>query len=195
MARLDTFLRIAADQSASDLHFHAGKVPQVRYHGELSTMPFRVLSEPQVRAFLDELLTAEQQATLDRESQVDFAYELDGVGRFRGSVCRQSDGLSAVFRVIPTVTFRAMAGLEPGGPRAEGGSAFKPEQATLLGPRQGQADPLQARRSQVARLAALEDGLDDVRRQESERQAPTDVALIHAVARGQVPDRECHPGS
>ena len=102
MARLDTFLRIAADQKASDLHFHAGKVPQIRYHGELSTMPFRVLSEPQVRTLLDELLTAEQQATLDRESQVDFAYELSDVGRFRGSVCRQSGGLSAVFRVIPS---------------------------------------------------------------------------------------------
>jgi len=101
MARLDTFLRIAADQRASDLHFHAGKVPHVRHNGELSTMPFRVLSEPQVRAFLDEVLGAQQLATLDRSGHVDFAYELDDVGRFRGSVCRQAGGLSAVFRVIP----------------------------------------------------------------------------------------------
>ncbi|MBX3276142.1 MAG: PilT/PilU family type 4a pilus ATPase [Sandaracinaceae bacterium] len=101
MARLDTFLRIAADQRASDLHFHAGKVPRVRYQGELVTMPFRVLSEPQVRALLDEILEARQLATLDREGQVDFAYELAGVGRFRGSVCRQAGGLSAVFRVVP----------------------------------------------------------------------------------------------
>ena len=102
MPRLDTFLRIAADQRASDLHFHAGKVPHVRYNGELSTMPFRVLSEPQVRALLDEILEAGQLATLDREGQVDFAYELADVGRFRGSVCRQTGGLSAVFRVVPT---------------------------------------------------------------------------------------------
>ena len=64
-----------------------------------------------------------------------------------------------------------------------GGSAFKPEQAALLGPRQGQAGPLQAQRSQLDRLTALEDGLDDVGRQEGERQAPADVALVHAVAR------------
>ncbi len=102
MARLDTFLRIAADQRASDLHFHAGKVPRVRYNGELSTMPFRVLSEPQVRALLDEILEARQLATLDRDGQVDFAYELADVGRFRGSVCRQAGGLSAVFRVVPS---------------------------------------------------------------------------------------------
>jgi len=102
MARLDTFLRIAADQRASDLHFHAGKLPQVRYQGELSTMPFRVLSEPQVRSFLDEILSAQQLATLDRDGQVDFAYDLTDIARFRGSVCHQSGGLSAVFRVIPT---------------------------------------------------------------------------------------------
>ncbi|MEC7525835.1 MAG: PilT/PilU family type 4a pilus ATPase [Myxococcota bacterium] len=100
-ARLDTFLRIAADQKASDLHFHAGKVPMVRHHGELSTLPFRVLSAPQVRAFLDEILTPGQRATLEAEQQVDFAYDLDEVGRFRASVCEQSGGLSAVFRVIP----------------------------------------------------------------------------------------------
>ncbi|MCA9605866.1 MAG: Flp pilus assembly complex ATPase component TadA, partial [Myxococcales bacterium] len=104
MARLDTFLRIAADQRASDLHFHAGKVPRVRYNGELSTMPFRVLSEPQVRALLDEILEARQLATLDRDGQVDFAYDLPDVGRFRGSVCRQAGGLSAVFRVVPNDT-------------------------------------------------------------------------------------------
>lgn len=102
MPRLDTFLRLAADQKASDLHFHAGKVPMVRHDGELVALPFRVLSEPQVRAFLDELLTPEQHATLERAQQVDFAYELPGVGRFRASVCRQSGGPSAVFRVIPT---------------------------------------------------------------------------------------------
>lgn len=101
MARLDTFLRIAADQKASDLHFHGGKVPQVRHNGELATMPYRVLSAAQVRAFIDEILTKEQQAELEHESQVDFAYALDDVGRFRGSVCHQSGGLSAVFRIIP----------------------------------------------------------------------------------------------
>ena len=52
--RLDTFLRIAADQKASDLHFHAGKVPMVRHDGELVPLPFRMLSELQVRAFLDD---------------------------------------------------------------------------------------------------------------------------------------------
>ncbi len=102
MARLDTFLRMAADQRASDLHFHAGKVPMVRYDGELVALPFRVLSETQVRTFLDELLTPDQKERFERAQQVDFAYELPGVGRFRGSVCQQAGGSSVVFRVVPS---------------------------------------------------------------------------------------------
>ena len=53
---------------------------------------------------LDEILEARQLATLDRDGQVDFAYDLPDVGRFRGSVCRQAGGLSAVFRVVPNDT-------------------------------------------------------------------------------------------
>jgi twitching motility protein PilT len=101
-ARLDTFLRVAADQRASDLHFHSGKVPSVRHDGELVDLPFRVLSAPLVRSFLDEILSDEQRAALERDQQIDFAYALDGVGRFRASVCHQSAGMSAVFRVIPS---------------------------------------------------------------------------------------------
>lgn len=101
VARLDTFLRIAADQKASDLHFHAGKVPKVRYNGDLVALPFRILSELQVRAFLDEIMSDGQRDELTREQQIDFAYDLEDVGRFRISACRQTDGLSAVFRYIP----------------------------------------------------------------------------------------------
>jgi twitching motility protein PilT len=100
-ARLDTFLRIAADQQASDLHFHAGKVPCVRHDGELVPLPFRVLGERQVRSFLDEILSEKQREMLDKEQHIDFAYALTDVARFRASVCYQTGGLSAVFRVIP----------------------------------------------------------------------------------------------
>ena len=101
MARLDTFLRVAADQRASDLHFHAGKPPTVRHNGDLIPLPFRVLTEDETRRFLLEFLDPEQKDRLEREQELDFAYELEGVGRFRVNVFNQTAGLSAVFRVIP----------------------------------------------------------------------------------------------
>ena len=45
MARFDSFLRLVAEQGASDLHFHAGNVPIIRHEGDLLPLPFRVLSE------------------------------------------------------------------------------------------------------------------------------------------------------
>jgi twitching motility protein PilT len=98
---METLLRIAADQRASDLHLHAGKTPRVRHEGLMVPLPLRALGMHQLRAMLDEILTDAQRAELERASYVDFAYEIPGTARFRGSVCMQSDGPSAVFRVIP----------------------------------------------------------------------------------------------
>src|SRR5512138_2018984 len=100
MARLDSFLRLVAEQEASDLHFHAGQKPMIRHDGDLMALPFRILSELEARRFILEILTPDQKVVLEREQQVDFLYALPEVGRFRASVFHQSRGLGAVFRVI-----------------------------------------------------------------------------------------------
>ena len=100
MARLDSFLKLVAEQQASDLHFHAGGVPMIRHDGDLMPLPFRALTEMEARRFVMEIATPDQQGILQREQQVDFVYALPGVGRFRASVFVQSRGIGAVFRVI-----------------------------------------------------------------------------------------------
>lgn len=99
--RLDTFLRIAHDQCASDVHVHAGKVPAIRHRGDIVRLPYRRLGAHDARAFICEILTPAQQEDLERRSQIDFMYEVPGLARFRASVYLQSDGLGAVFRVVP----------------------------------------------------------------------------------------------
>lgn len=101
MARLDSFLRLVAEQKASDLHFHSGAPPTIRFDGDLLPLPFRTLSNVETKRFLDEILTSEQKEILNVQGQVDVLYSLPKVARFRGSVFNQIDGLSAVFRVIP----------------------------------------------------------------------------------------------
>src|SRR5262245_57073261 len=101
MARLDSFLRIVAEQQASDLHFHSGSVPVIRHDGELLDVPFRTLSAAETQRFLWEILTDEQRQALGRDRQVDFLYRIPDVGRFRANVFTQSQGLGAVFRIIP----------------------------------------------------------------------------------------------
>jgi twitching motility protein PilT len=101
MARIDSFLRLVAGQGASDLHFHAGNVPIIRYEGELLPLRFRVLSEVETSRLLLELMDDERRAWFEENKEADFVYELEGVARFRANVFVQSGGLGAVFRVIP----------------------------------------------------------------------------------------------
>jgi twitching motility protein PilT len=101
MARLDSFLEIVAEQKASDFHFHAGNPPIIRYGGELLALPFRTLTDDEVRRFVFEILTPAQRQTLDHDQQLDFIHVLPGLGRFRANVFVQKEGLGAVFRVIP----------------------------------------------------------------------------------------------
>ena len=75
MARIDSFLRLVADQKASDLHFHAGTVPFVRHDGDLIPLPFRTLSAPETSRFILEILTSSQKDLLEREQR-----ENDGGG-------------------------------------------------------------------------------------------------------------------
>jgi twitching motility protein PilT len=100
--RIDSFLRMVVEQRASDLHFHAGLVPLVRHDGDLTPLPFRPLSAEETRRFLFEIMSPEQRAGFEKTQELDFAYAVEGLGRFRVNTFVQSRGLGAVFRVIPS---------------------------------------------------------------------------------------------
>jgi twitching motility protein PilT len=104
MARIDSFLRMVAEQKASDLHFHAGVMPMIRHDGELVELPFRPLASDETRRFLNEILTPQQRERFEEDGELDFAYDLVGVARFRVNLLVQSRGPGAVFRIIPTST-------------------------------------------------------------------------------------------
>jgi len=101
MARIDSFLRLVAEQQASDLHFHAGNPPIIRHDGDLIPLPFRTLTRDEVRRFVLEILSPEQKEQFDRTNELDLIYVIDGVGRFRTNVLMQTYGMGAVFRIIP----------------------------------------------------------------------------------------------
>jgi twitching motility protein PilT len=104
MPRIDSFLRLVAEQKASDLHFHAGVMPMIRHDGELVELPFRPLASDETRRFLNEILTPHQKERFEEDGELDFAYDLQGVARFRVNLMVQSRGPGAVFRIIPTST-------------------------------------------------------------------------------------------
>ena len=98
---LDRLLAHTLRSGASDLHVHSGAAVKLRTHGQLADLAPEPVDAQTAERLVLEILEPEQAAILREKGQVDFAYELADVGRFRGSAYRQQRGMDAVFRAIP----------------------------------------------------------------------------------------------
>ena len=101
MAELDALFRQAIEKNASDIHLSPGEPYIIRQLGSLQKLQDDILSADRCKQLVGELLDQEQQERLANDLQLDFAYEIKGLGRFRGSAMMHRNGLSAVFRIIP----------------------------------------------------------------------------------------------
>lgn len=101
MALLDKVFKAAVDMRASDVHVVPGEPFMVRRLGTLVRLKSQALSAENSQQIVGELLTPAQQEVLNRKKQLDFSYEIEGLGRFRGSAMLHNNGVSGVFRVIP----------------------------------------------------------------------------------------------
>lgn len=102
MARIDAYFREMKDRGASDLHMIIGFPPMLRLRGELTPTEHPVLTAASNREILFEMLTEDQQSTLESHRDFDMAYELEGFARFRCNFLYHHRGVGAVFRMIPT---------------------------------------------------------------------------------------------
>ena len=100
MARLDNLLKFAAGNGASDLHIAAGTVPLMRVHGELKPLKMNPLEAKDTISLIGEILSPPDKEAFQKNLDLDFCYEADGVGRFRANVLKQRKGVDAVFRII-----------------------------------------------------------------------------------------------
>jgi twitching motility protein PilT len=99
--RLDALLTRAVQAHASDLHLHSGAPVKMRIHGEIADQDDTLLTASEAESMITECLTPEQKDVFEKNGELDFAYTLAGVGRFRANVYRQQRGVDGVFRVIP----------------------------------------------------------------------------------------------
>jgi twitching motility protein PilT len=101
MAVIDKVFAAAAKLGASDIHIVPGEPFILRKIGVLNKMKSNRLTPEATRQVVFEILKEDQKQRLERDLQLDFAYELDSIGRFRGSAMLHNRGLSAVFRLVP----------------------------------------------------------------------------------------------
>jgi len=102
MARVDDWLRALKEESGSDLHLAAGAVPRMRRKGELGDLDGEPpLTDDGLRVLMREIVSEEQWSAYEAEGDLDFAYGIPGVARFRGNYLCQQHGAAAVFRIVP----------------------------------------------------------------------------------------------
>ena len=100
--RIDRFLKLMNDRGASDLHLSVGRAPIFRLSGRMDPIRYRVLDNRDLEALVQPITPPHLWEAFLREGDVDFAYEVPGVARFRVNLFRQQRGMAGVFRVIPT---------------------------------------------------------------------------------------------
>ncbi len=99
---LDEMLIEVVKRDASDLHLVAASHPLMRVNGKLERMHNPMLKPQHIKDLIYTVITEEQLLEFRQHHELDFAYTVPGVSRFRVNVYKQNSTVCAVFRVIPS---------------------------------------------------------------------------------------------
>jgi twitching motility protein PilT len=113
---INTMFRRMFELKASDLHLSATMPPMVRKDGEMRRLHDAAgpLASEMIIRLLAEIMPSINRAEFEARHDTDFAYEIQGLARFRANVFKDRHGAGAVFRVIPADILTAeQLGLSP----------------------------------------------------------------------------------
>jgi len=102
MAKIDAFFNLMFEQKASDVHLSSGNNPMLRINGELQRVEHPPLDPDDLKKMLYEVAPDYKIKVFEETGDVDFGYEIPNVSRFRANFFQQKNGISAVFRQIPS---------------------------------------------------------------------------------------------
>jgi twitching motility protein PilT len=94
-------LRQGIERGASDVHIHAGSPFRLRLHGRFEAAGDKAIAPDAAERMLRSAFTPEQAQRFDERGELDFAWSVPSLGRFRVNVYRQLRGMDGVFRSIP----------------------------------------------------------------------------------------------
>jgi twitching motility protein PilT len=98
---LPDLLKATLELGGSDLHLSIGSPPQVRVDGHLRRLDLPVLTPDVIKSLCYSVLTDAQKKKFEETWELDLAFGLRGVGRFRCNVFNQKGAVGAVYRLIP----------------------------------------------------------------------------------------------
>src|SRR5687767_7731891 len=100
---IERLMVAAMRNKASDLHLKSGQKPILRVNTALYDIGNRVLTPEDSKRYIYEIMTDEQRARFETESDLDFAYSLPGVGRFRINVFWDRGSVAVAARRVNTL--------------------------------------------------------------------------------------------
>lgn len=100
---LNDLLKLTFERKASDLHLKVGVPPILRIDGRLTPIETekRLMSDDTV-AMANSIMNPQQKARFNEKNELDMAYAVPGLGRFRVNVFRQRGSVGMVFRMVPS---------------------------------------------------------------------------------------------
>lgn len=87
-------------REASDLHIKVGTPPKIRDAGALIPLDHAPIGNDEATTIVEAIVPPERRERLETSGEIDFAYSLAGVGRFRVNEFRQRGSYSAVLRKL-----------------------------------------------------------------------------------------------
>ena len=96
-----TLLRELIESKGSDLHLTVHSPPRIRVDQQIISLTYEPLTPDECKSLAYSILTDKQQKRLELDFEVDFAFGVEGISRFRGNVFIQRGSLSTVIRAIP----------------------------------------------------------------------------------------------
>jgi len=100
LMRIDEYLQKAVEMDASDIHICVGLPVVIRKFGSLYFIDDQILTKEDCLNLVKQILTEEQFVILEEEGEIDLAYMLPDVGRFRVNSFRQKGSYAIAIRVI-----------------------------------------------------------------------------------------------
>ena len=101
-AEIDALLTTLVQKGGSDLHLRVGEPPVIRLHGEMMRIDGkRPLEADMLEAMIHSIMPDRNKKEFAETWDSDYAYEIEGLARFRANAAKERKGIAGVFRVIP----------------------------------------------------------------------------------------------
>ncbi len=99
---INDILKMAGERKASDVHLKVGAHPVMRIDGKLQVMTeFKRLMQEDTIAMAFSLMSSRQKERFKHQLEIDIAYSVPGLGRFRCNIFQQRGSVGLVLRLIP----------------------------------------------------------------------------------------------